>query len=129
MRIAVPSNQPGGLSADRSDHFGHCELFTLIDLDEERQVTDVSTLAIGGHDAGGCLVPVQVLHQAAVQAIIVGGMGARPLQGFAEAGIVVHYADQGAMKTVGEVVTGFAANSLPIMHPSQACKGAGSCHH
>lgn len=129
MRIAVPSNQPGGLGADRSDHFGHCDLFTVIDLDEQRQVKEVSTLANGGHEAGGCLVPVQVLHQAAVQAIIVGGMGARPLQGFADAGIVVHFADQGTMKTVGEVVTGFVANSLPIMHPSQACKGAGNCHH
>ncbi len=129
MRIAVPSNQPGGLAAERSDHFGHCDLFTVIDLDDHKQVSEVSTVANGDHEAGGCLVPVQLLHNASVQAIIVGGMGARPLQGFAEVGITVHFADHVAMKTVAEAVAGFAADRLPIMHPSQACKGAGSCHH
>lgn len=129
MRIAVPSNQPGGLNADRSDHFGHCDLFTVIDLDEQKQVKEVSLIANGGHEAGGCLVPVQLLHQAAVQAIIVGGMGARPLQGFAEAGITVHFADRVTMKTVGEVVAGFTGDGLPVMQPGQACKGSGNCHH
>lgn len=129
MRIAVPSNQPGGLAAARSEHFGHCDLFTIIDLDDRKQVCDVSTIANGDHQAGGCLVPVQLLHKASVQAIIVGGMGARPLQGFAEVGITVHFADRSAMMTVAEVVAGFTGDNLPVMHPSQACKGAGSCHH
>lgn len=129
MRIAVPSNQPGGLTAERSEHFGHCDLFTVIDLDDRQQVREVSTVANGDHQAGGCLVPVQLLHKASVEAIIVGGMGARPLQGFAEVGITVHFADHLAMRTVAEVVASFAADNLPIMHPSQACQGAGSCHH
>lgn len=129
MRIAIPSNRPGGLDADRSEHFGHCDIFTVIDLDEEKKVRQVSTITNGGHEAGGCLVPVQLLHQAAVQAIIVGGIGARPLQGFSEVGIAVHYADQTTMKTVGDVVAGFTNGSLPVMHPSQVCKGAGNCHH
>lgn len=36
MKIAIPSNSPGGLEADRSDHFGHCDVFTIVDLDAEK---------------------------------------------------------------------------------------------
>ena len=32
-RIAVPSNGDGGLNAQRSGHFGHCDVFTFIDLE------------------------------------------------------------------------------------------------
>ena len=30
-RIAVPSIAPGGLDGERAGHFGHCELFTMVD--------------------------------------------------------------------------------------------------
>lgn len=33
-RIAVPSNGEGGLNSTRSDHFGHCDVFTLIDVED-----------------------------------------------------------------------------------------------
>ncbi len=129
MRVAIPTNSPGGLLAERSDHFGHCDLFTVVELDEQRSVKEVTTIVNGGHEAGGCLVPVQLLHDAAVQAIIVGGMGARPLRGFADVGITVYFADRGTMKSVGDVVEGFATNRLPVMHADQVCKGSGNCHH
>ncbi len=129
MRVAVPSNNPGGLLAQRSDHFGHCDLFTVVELDAQKSVKEVTILANGGHEAGGCLVPVQLLHQAAVEAIIVGGMGARPLRGFADVGITVYYADRGLMENVGEAIDGFIAQSLPVMQPDQVCKGSGDCQH
>ena len=129
MRVAIPSNNPGGLLAGRSEHFGHCDLFTVVEFDAQRGVNDVTTIANGGHEAGGCLVPVQVLHNAAVNAIIVGGMGARPLRGFADVGITVYFADQGAMKSVKDAVDGFVADRLPVMHVDQACQGSGNCHH
>jgi predicted Fe-Mo cluster-binding NifX family protein len=129
MRIAIPTNNPGGLQAERSDHFGHCDLFTVVELDEQKAVKGVTTIANGGHEAGGCLVPVQILNDAGVEAIIVGGMGARPLRGFADVGITVYFADRSSMPGVGEVVDGFAANRLPVMHADQVCKGSGNCHH
>ncbi len=129
MRVAVPTNNPGGLLAERSDHFGHCDLFTVVELDDQKSVKEVTTIINGGHEAGGCLVPVQLLHEAAVEAIIVGGMGASPLRGFAEAGITVYFADRGTMKSVEEVIDGFAADRLPVMHADQVCKGSGNCQH
>ena len=129
MRIAIPSNKPGGLEAGRSDHFGHCDIFTIIDLDENKDVKDVTTIANGDHEAGGCMVPVKVLHDGGAEAIIVGGMGARPMQGFAGVGIDVYFADRNIMKTVGDAVTKFVEGQLPVMHADQVCKGSGNCQH
>ena len=36
MRIAVPTDAPGGLDGKRSDHFGHCDVFTLVDIVDEK---------------------------------------------------------------------------------------------
>ena len=129
MRIAIPTNSPGGLQAQRSDHFGHCDLFTLVDLDEKLQIKDVSIIKNGDHEAGGCLVPVKILQDAAAEAIIVGGMGARPMRGFAEVGITVYFADRSRLTTVQDVVDGLTTNALPVMHADQVCKGSGNCHH
>lgn len=129
MRVAIPTNNPGGLLAERSDHFGHCDVFTVVELDGQQAIKAVTTIANGGHEAGGCMVPVQLLKDAQVQAIVVGGMGARPMRGFADAGISVYFADRENMKSVQEVVDGFAAKRLPVMHADQVCKGSGNCHH
>lgn len=129
MRIAIPSNSPGGLEAERSDHFGHCDIFTIIDLNDKNEIETVSTVANGDHAAGGCLVPVNVLHEGGAEAIIVGGMGARPMQGFAGVGIAVYFADRNTMKTVADVVAKFVERQLPRMHADQVCKGSGNCHH
>lgn len=129
MRVAVPSNNPGGLEAERSDHFGHCDVFTLIEFTEDNSVGAVTTIVNGDHQAGGCMVPVSVLQKAGAQAIIVGGIGARPMRGFADAGIHVYFADRGSMQTVSDVIGGYAAGKLPLMHADQACKGSGNCHH
>ena len=129
MRIAIPTNSPGGLEAERSDHFGHCDIFTMVELDEQKQIKQVTTIENNGHEAGGCMVPVQLLHEAGAEAIIVGGMGARPMRGFADAGITVYFANQGSMRTVKDAVQGLTAAQLPVMHADQVCQGSGNCHH
>lgn len=129
MRIAIPTNSPGGLQAERSDHFGHCDIFTMVDIDEKNEIKDVTIIANGDHEAGGCMVPVNILRDAGAEAIIVGGMGARPMRGFADAGIAVYFADRTSMKTVQDVVGALADEQLPVMHADQVCKGSGDCHH
>ncbi|MFT5728622.1 MAG: putative Fe-Mo cluster-binding NifX family protein [Desulforhopalus sp.] len=129
MRIAIPSNKPGGLEASRSDHFGHCDLFTIVDLDENKEVKEVSVIANGDHKAGGCMAPVELLHKAGITVIIVGGMGKRPMQGFAGVGIDVYFADKNSVKVVGEAVEKFTNGKLPVMHTDQVCTGSGNCHH
>lgn len=127
QRIAVPSNSPGGMNGERSDHFGHCDLFTLVDI-ENHGIAGVCTVANVAHGAGGCLAPVGMLKEQGVDAIVVAGMGARPLQGFADAGIEVYFAGRSAFPTVEDAVAGLLQDGLIHMEPAQACQGGGECH-
>lgn len=92
-RIAIPSDLPGGLAAGVGAHFGHCDLYTVVDVKEGR-ITDVSTLPSVPHQQGGCLTAVNHLAQNGVTALIAGGMGMRPLLGFKQAGIEVFRGDE-----------------------------------
>lgn len=129
MRVAIPTNHPGGMEGVRSDHFGQCDVFTIVDLDSDNNVTTVETVANQAHGAGGCMVPVTILKDANVEAIVVGGMGARPMQGFTEVGITVYFADITRIIDVQEVIDHLNQNNLPVMHGDQACKGGTDCHH
>lgn len=129
MKIAIPTNNPGGFEASRSDHFGHCDVFTIVDLDNEKGIDGLETIVNHGHNAGGCMVPVKILSDAKVKAIVVGGMGARPMQGFAQAGIDVYFASPEVASDVQTVVRLFTEGQLPRMHTDQVCKGSGNCHH
>ena len=127
LRLAVPSDNPGGLEAQRSDHFGHCDLFTIIEI-KDNAIASVKALANQEHAAGGCMVPVSLLRDHGVEAIVVGGIGARPLQGFNEVGISVHYADRNTVQSVQHVAEGMIAGQFPIIEPDQTCKNHGNCH-
>ena len=129
MRVAIPSNAPGGLDASRSEHFGHCDLFTVVNLNGNNEVTDIEMVENAGHEAGGCLVPVNILHDAKVDAIVVAGMGMRPMMGFNQVGITVYFADLNRIPSVGMAVDNLMAGKLPVMHGDQACQGSGNCHH
>ncbi len=129
MRVAIPSNAPGGLDAKRSEHFGHCDLFTVVDLDGGNGVTGIEMVENVGHEAGGCLVPVKILQDAKVDAIVVAGMGMRPMMGFSQAGITVYFADLNRIPEVGSAVENLQAGRLPVMRGDQACQGSGNCHH
>ncbi|MCW5199042.1 NifB/NifX family molybdenum-iron cluster-binding protein [Desulfobulbus sp. F4] len=128
MMLAVPSNTPGGLEAGISGHFGHCDLFTLINI-QEGKIAAVDTVANLEHGAGGCVAPVNLLRDKGVGAVVVGGLGARPMQAFADAGIAVYYADKSLLCNVKDAVSGLLAGKFPKMQPEQICKGSGHCHH
>jgi predicted Fe-Mo cluster-binding NifX family protein len=118
-RVAVPSMWPGGLESFRSSHFGHCDCFTLVDLDDEG-VAQIHVVANVPHQQGGCLAPVQLLQENEANAIIVHGIGMRPLIGFQQAGIQVY---QGQGTGVGEAIRAFLAEEIVPMDESQACGG------
>ena len=59
-RIAIPSTLPGGLEAEVGAHFGHCEIYTLVDV-KDGQITQVGTLPPVAHVQGGCLTAVDHL--------------------------------------------------------------------
>jgi predicted Fe-Mo cluster-binding NifX family protein len=126
MKIAFPSEHPGGMQAALSDHFGHCAVFTLVDVDGDK-VENVDTLANGGHEQGGCMAPVMLLKNAGVEVLVAGGMGPRPLAGFQQVGIEVYF-NEGAAK-VEDAIELLLAGSARRFGPAHVCGGGGGGHH
>ena len=122
VRVAIPSEGNGGLDGKRAGHFGHCDVFTCIDV-EDGQIKEISILANQEHVQGGCMVPVNLLAQAGVNALVVGGIGMRPLMGFKQVGIEVYH--DGERAEIRPVVEDFLAGKLPIISNDQVCGGGG----
>jgi predicted Fe-Mo cluster-binding NifX family protein len=118
--LAVPSEMPGGLDARISEHFGHCALYTIIEV-ENGAATTVNTLPNVPHVQGGCMAPVNHLAQHGVTALIAGGMGMRPLMGFKQAGIEVYYG--AGVANVGEAVAAFVQGGLKQFSTDFTCGG------
>ncbi len=119
-RIAIPSEQPGGLEALVGAHFGHCDLYTIVDV-TAGSIERVGTLPNVPHQQGGCMAPVQHLAQHGVQALIAGGMGMRPLMGFNQMGIQVFFG--AGAPSVGAAVTAFLEGRLQPFTASNTCGG------
>jgi len=124
-RIAVPSMEAGGLDGKRSGHFGHCDVFTLIDV-KDGAIEKVSILPNQNHVQGGCMVPVNLLADNQVNALIVGGIGMRPLMGFRQVGIDVYHDDQ--RPDIRPVVEDLIAGRLSMIAENQVCGGGGGGH-
>jgi len=121
-RIAIPSVGPGGLDGERSGHFGHCDVFTFVDV-EDGEVKQVSTIANEAHVQGGCMVPVNLLASHNVKALIVGGIGMRPLMGFKQVGVDVFY--DATRPQIRPVVEDLIAGKLQMISDDQVCGGGG----
>lgn len=108
LKLAVPTMGAADLASERSGHFGHCDCFTIVDI-EDGEIKGTSELANPPHEEGGCLRPVGLLADAGVDAIVAAGMGMRPMIGFNDAGITVYFENQ--TPNVGEVAKLVAAGS------------------
>ncbi len=67
------------------------------------------------------LQPVQLLAGHDVTALVVAGMGARPLAGFNDVGIVVYF--DNVTPGVGDVIGLVASGQLPQMDARNVCGG------
>jgi predicted Fe-Mo cluster-binding NifX family protein len=123
VRVAFPSEGSGGLDGRRSGHFGHCDVFTCIDV-EDGQIKDISIVPNRDHMQGGCMVPVNLLAENKVNALVVGGIGMRPLIGFRQAGIEVYH--DAERVEIRPVIEDFIAGILPKITDSQVCGGGGA---
>jgi predicted Fe-Mo cluster-binding NifX family protein len=117
-RIAIPSELPGGLDAQRAGHFGRCACFTLVDV-ADGEVKEVEILQNAPHVEGGCMAPVLVLAEHNVNAIVVQGIGGRPLMGFNQVGIAV-LAGEGT--NVRTTVDSYLGGGLPEVGFEHACQ-------
>jgi ATP-binding protein involved in chromosome partitioning len=103
MKIAIPT-AAGKLAM----HFGHCEQFTLIDVDEEnKNILNVATETPPPHEPG---VLPKWLAEKGANMIIGGGMGQRAQMLFTQNGIDVQVGAP-ALSPV-EIVEQFLAGSL-----------------
>jgi predicted Fe-Mo cluster-binding NifX family protein len=122
LRIAIPSIGEGGLDGQRAGHFGHCDVFTCIEA-ENGGITSVSTIQNKEHVQGGCMVPVNLLAENKINALIVGGIGMRPLMGFKQVGIDVYH--DAERIDIRPVVEDLLAGKLPLISDDQVCGGGG----
>ncbi len=104
MRYAIPVSS-GGLSA----HFGHCEHFALIDVDEGRkEILSKELVPSPGHQPG--LLP-QWLAEQGVSVVIAGGMGSRAQDIFQQNHIkvIIGVLESDPMKAVQNYLNGILA--------------------
>ena len=121
--LAIPSALPGGLEAGMGMHFGHCDIYTIVQI-EDGAIKSVGTLPNVPHQQGGCLAPVNYLADRGVTVLLAGGMGMRPLMGFLQEGVDVYYA--AGIETVKKAVAAHIAGELPRFSPNHSCGGG---HH
>lgn len=118
--VALPTVAPGGMDASIDAHFGHCDLYTVVEI-EDGKVKEVRTLPNVPHQQGGCMAPVNHLAQNNVKVLIAGGMGMRPLMGFHQVGIDVYHGNGTA--TVSAAIRAFIDGSLPRFSQEYTCGG------
>jgi predicted Fe-Mo cluster-binding NifX family protein len=108
------------LDGERAGHFGHCDVFTLVDV-KDGEIAQVTTINNRAHVQGGCMVPVNLLAEHNVNALVVGGIGMRPLMGFRQAGINVYH--DATRPEIRPVVEDLIAGKLPEIGDDQVCGG------
>jgi ATP-binding protein involved in chromosome partitioning len=82
MKIAIPV-----ANGNLCPHFGHCEKFLIVDVDEKTKTISGSEEAVPPPHEPGVLPGW--LHEKGANVIIAGGMGMRAQQFFAQYGITV----------------------------------------
>jgi predicted Fe-Mo cluster-binding NifX family protein len=114
--IAFPSN--GTEITDLiSEHFGHCDYFIGIEVDDRKNYKKTFTLKNNGHS--GCMEPVINMVKRNVTDMIVGGIGGRPYMGFIQYNIKLYKGINGTLKDNIELLL---QNKLePLVGPM--CKG------
>ena len=125
LRIAVPSALPGGIDSRVSPHFGHCDVFTIVEM-EDSEIKKTEVIPNPPHGQGGCMAPVTMLANNDVNILIAGGMGMRPLQGFLQNGIMVF--QDTSSQTVKEAIAALIENKLRRFDQNNVCQGHGHCN-
>jgi len=120
--IGIPSNGPE-LSDTISEHFGHCNYFVGIEIDEEKNLKKLFSLQNNGHT--GCMEPVNNMKERSVTDMIVGGIGGRPYAGFTQYGIGLF---KGVNGTLSENIQLFLQGKLQSLN-EPICAGSNNPNH
>jgi len=118
MRVIFPTDENMGYLSKRGAHFGKAKFYTIVML-EEGKIVDVEGIPNPGHSGGACGNAVTNILELRPDALVVGGIGASPAEGFARAGLDV-YVDQ-TSPTVEASVASFAAGKLDLLGGHGTC--------
>lgn len=121
MKIAIPSRQ--GLL---DEHFGHCEAFTILTLDETRKIVNEELLT--PPPGCGCKSNiVDTLAEMGVKVLLAGNMGQGAVDKLEAAGITVFRGASGAVRSVAdEWIAGTLRTNNDICSAHHGHEGCGN---
>lgn len=112
IRLAVPSDEPGGLDAARSGRFRRSPCFTIVDLSDD-VIVNVRVVRNERHHGDHGLTPILTLGENFVDVVIVAGIGRSALLHCVQAGMRVFAGED--RPTVRAVVQAFIdADLVPV---------------
>lgn len=123
MKLCIPVVARNGLESEVYGHFGSAPIFALHDTESGNTEFADNVHQQQGH---GACNPMQALGGRAVDAIIVGGIGARAISRLNEMGIKVYRAAQGTLK---DVIAGLVRGALDEITAEDGCSQHGGCDH
>jgi predicted Fe-Mo cluster-binding NifX family protein len=118
MKIALPSN---GTHVD--EHFGHCECFTIFDIDDENKIVSEETLT----PPPGCGCKSNIVPQLAsmgVSVMLAGNMGGGAVNLLTNSGIKVI---RGCSGSVHDVARAWLAGTVNDSGAGCQAHGEGGC--
>jgi len=118
MKIAIPSNKPGGLDATIFPHFGRCDAFTVVEL-KNNKIVGASIIDNQGTHFGYDKTPAEVLASSGVDAVVTQGMGSKAMQLFAQSGIAVYMT---SAEKVREAVQELTEDKAKLASLEDVCK-------
>ena len=119
MKVAVPSYSPGGLDAPVSPHFGRCEVFTIVEV-EDGEIKGVQVVPNTSSHFGGAMTPAQLLITMGVDAILTPGLGRRALALLENSRVKAYIVDA---PTVRDAVRKLISGDIKVASMEEACPG------
>lgn len=119
MRLIFPTNENMGYLSKRGAHFGKAKFYTVITL-ANQEIFDVEVIKNPGHTSHSCGGAVQNILDLKPDALIVGGIGAKPAEGFYNAGLDVYF-DKTSPK-VQDSIKMFLDGKLEKLQNEGTCK-------
>ena len=123
IKIAVPCDSPGGLSAQVNSRFGRCSNFTIITLND-KEIGEVVIISNSGNSAMGGAGPVaaQAIAKENVQIIAGGNYGPNAANALQRANIAMYGTSVG---TVKELIDKYLQGTLPLISNSNVSSHTG----
>lgn len=125
-KIAIPCTGEASLQARVSSHFGRCDCYAVVIL-EDGEVKAIEQVSNGAHS--DCAGPVRALAEKGVSLMLVEAMGMRPYLAFKQLGIEIRC---GITGTVAEAVESYLKGETFAMAQDGLCGHHtgenGSCH-